>query len=130
MRYRFLKKERLCSKKLTDGLFAEGKSISEYPFRLIWLNTSLKEEVPAQVLISVPRRRIKKAVNRNRIKRLMREAYRLNKHILYQYLSANSIQLAIAIVFNGNEMPTFNDTERKIILLLQRLTQEHEKNGK
>lgn len=75
------KAERLCSKKAIDALFAgtDSKSLSAYPIRAVFRNT---EEAGFRILVSVSKRRFKHAVDRNRVKRQLREAYRLNKHLL------------------------------------------------
>lgn len=79
MKYTLGKEEKLKSRKLIEQLFLEGKRVKSYPFQLIYLEKEHAAEFPIQVGFSVPKRNIKLAVNRNRIKRVMREIYRLNK---------------------------------------------------
>lgn len=83
MKFTLGKEERLKSRKLIERLYTEGKSVKVFPFRIVYLQTEHISNFPAQVGVSVPKRNFKRAVDRNRIKRLMREAYRLNKYIVY-----------------------------------------------
>ncbi len=79
--FRFTKKERVTGEKRIEALFTQGRSFVSYPFRVIYLETEQNQVMPLSILISIPKRRIKSAVDRNRMKRLAREAYRLNKHL-------------------------------------------------
>lgn len=118
----FKKEERLCSKKLIEGLFHNGSSFLLYPFRIVWLKHSLPANVPVQVVINVPKRRFKKAVDRNLIKRRIREAYRLNKSAgLYSFMEDASAQLLLGIHFVGKEIADYEFTEKKLKLALIQL---------
>ena len=120
--YTFKKEERLCSKKLIEELFHNGSSFLLYPFRLVWLVHPLPAEVPVQVLINVPKRRFKKAVHRNLIKRRIREVYRLNKEAeLYPYLTGHSAQLLLGIQFVGKEIHDYEFIHKKFLLALVQL---------
>ena len=83
MKATFSKIERLKSKKEIDILFSDGKSISKYPIRLVYKKTDFNEKIKIRAGVSVSKRNFKKAVDRNFIKRLMRESYRKNKYIVY-----------------------------------------------
>ena len=122
--FTFRKEERLKSKKQIDQLFASGRSFFIYPFKVFWLYSDDKQPLPARVLISVSRRNIKKAVQRNRIKRLVREAYRHQKHELYHYLDGHGRHLTLAIIYTAQEMMTLDDVSRKINRVLSRLMKE------
>ena len=87
MRFTFNKQEKLKSKKLIEQLFAEGKSVSNYPLKLIYLEVNHESSFQIQAGVSVPKRKVNLAVNRNRIKRLMREVYRKNKHVIYESIN-------------------------------------------
>ena len=113
----FPKKEKLCSRKVIDELFSTGRSFVKYPFRVVLLITD-EQEVPAQVLISVSKRRFKRAYKRNLIKRRIREAYRLNKHLLIPLLESNNVNIAIAFVYLPTEIWDFKTIEKAMQELL------------
>ena len=83
MNYTLGKAERLKSRKIIGQLYIEGKSIKIFPLRMVYVQTEHTSEFPCQVGVSVPKRNFKKAVDRNRIKRLLRESYRLQKQTVY-----------------------------------------------
>jgi len=127
--YTFKKEERLCSKKLIEELFHNGSSFLLYPFRIVWLPHALPAEVPVQVVINVPKRRFKKAVDRNLIKRRIREVYRLNKSAeLYSYLEPHSAQLLLGIHYVGKDIAVYELIERKLKLVLVQLREAYLKN--
>lgn len=100
MSFTFKKEERLCSKKQIDELFDKGNSFSHYPFVVYYLEYSkLTSDFPVQVLITVSKKKIRKAVKRNLIKRRIKESYRHLKPILYQKLSEYSLNYLLAIVY-------------------------------
>lgn len=84
MKHTLGKEERLKSRKLIEKLYKEGSSVKAFPLRMIFLQTNHTSNYPAQVGVSVPKRNFKLAVDRNRIKRLMRECYRLQKKLVYE----------------------------------------------
>jgi ribonuclease P protein component len=123
----FKKEERLCSRSKIKSLFERSKSIQAFPIRMLWKKEPKNEgDSPVQILISVPKRNIKKAVNRNRIKRLMREAFRKNKYLLLNPNTKESPHCSIIFIFTGKEEITYADTEAKIIQLLQRFKHDYE----
>ncbi len=111
MKFTYGKKEKLKSKKLIDQLFTEGKSVSAFPLRLVYLGTTFDDDVIAKTGVSVSKRNFKTAVARNRIKRLLREAYRLNKA---QYFNNLSAPHAFMILYIGKEKPTFDQVENRM----------------
>jgi ribonuclease P protein component len=111
LNFTYGKKEKLKSKKLIDQLFTEGQSVSAYPLRLVYLGTEFEEDVIAKTGVSVSKRYFKKAVDRNRIKRLLRESYRLNKP---RYFNNITTQYAFMILYIGKEKPTFVQIETKM----------------
>lgn len=115
------KKEKLKSRKLIDLLFAQGKSISNYPIKLIYLSTELPEDIKIQAGVAVPKKNFKSAVKRNRIKRLLREAYRLNKHPAFNNSEAT---FAFLFLYLGKEMPTYPEIERAIKGLLAQFSKK------
>ena len=108
MKFTFNKKETLKSKKLIDLLFTEGKSVSAFPLRLVYIPTSFEDDIPVKTGVSVSKRNFKTAVDRNRIKRLLREVYRLNKT---HYFNNMTTQYAFMILYIGKEKPTFTQVE-------------------
>lgn len=118
----FGSEEKLKSKKIIDQLFKEGKSVSANGFTLVYLVQPLQTFYPAQAGFSVPKRFFKHAVDRNRAKRLMREAYRLNKLPFYQKLAERKQQLALMFIYKGKELPDAATTTKAIINCLNRLS--------
>lgn len=92
-----------------------------FPFRIVWIESDLPGDFPVQVLFSVPKKKFKSAVQRNRIKRRMREAYRKNKHLLYQHLSKTEKKLALGFIYTSPAESDYHEIEQKIILSLQYL---------
>ena len=128
--YTFKKEERLCSKKLLEKLFHNGSSFLLYPYRIVWLTDKLPDEVPVQVVINVPKRRFKKAVDRNLIKRRIREIYRLNKsEQLYSYFSGSEIQLLLGIHYVGKDIPDYAFMDKKLKLAFEQLRKLSLKNN-
>ncbi len=117
--FTFRKEERLCSKKLIDRLFLEGSSFLVYPIKVVLLKTPLPVTLPAQAGFTVSKKLFKRAVHRNRIKRLMREAYRLNKNELYQNIG--NMQLAAFFIFIGKEMADYKTIERSMKKTIKRI---------
>lgn len=117
IRYTFSKDEKLCYQKSIDRLFAQGKSYISYPLRIVYF---VEEETEAdkqfaQVLISVPKRKFKRANKRNRIKRLVREAYRLNKQEYIRLLQEKGLRLDIAFLYLKDELPSYTEIEKSIL---------------
>lgn len=127
------KGERLHSKKLIDLLFQKKDQIKFVGHPIILIakkiegDTSLK--FPAQILFSVSKKKIKRAVDRNLIKRRLREGYRKNKNNLYSLLESKNQQFIISIIYIGAEPESTKHLEEKIIVLLNRLINEIEKSS-
>lgn len=116
MKATFPKKEKLKGKKRIEKLFAEGDSVAAYPLKLIYLKTVLPEAVSIQAGVAVSKKRFRGAVDRNRIKRLLRESYRLNKHIVFNNIEGG---FAFLFLYLGNEMPSQQSVSRQMSKLLQ-----------
>jgi len=121
MKQTFRKHERLHRKSLITKLFEEGYSFNVKPFRVITLKTEPLSDNPVQLLISVPRYLYKRAVDRNLIKRQVREAFRKNKQELLTSLSENHITLLVCIRYQSKEIIPSQSVQDKIIVILQRL---------
>lgn len=122
--FTFAKSERLCRNSLIDKLFSDGKSFMAYPFRITYLLTQNSEIDPAQVLFIVSKKRYKRANKRNLLKRRMREAYRLNKLELYNYLNNNELKIIFAINYISNEILDFSEIHDKMIKAILKLQSE------
>lgn len=118
------KQERLRSRKLIGALFGDGKHFFHYPFKVIWHEVDATSEYPVQVLISVSKRNFRKAVSRNRLKRMIREAYRQHKSGLIDTHRHKGGLLLVGLIFTGDTIPEYKEIERKIILILHRLTEQ------
>ena len=113
------KAERLNSKILIEKMFAGGsKSFSIFPLRVVE-----NQDAQASVLLSVSKKRFKRAVKRNRVKRQLREAYRLHKHLLLQTLTDKQQQLAIAFIYLSDELTSSAEIEEKMKTLLARISE-------
>lgn len=116
--------ERLHYKKDIDELFATGKGFVAYPLRVVYTTLPLEEgeaSVPAEMLVSVSKRYFKRANKRNRIKRLVREAYRLNKHGLWHSAEEAGCRLRLAFMFVGKELPEYADIEHAVLKAFKRI---------
>ncbi len=114
------RQEILRSRKAIESLFKTGRSVKAYPILLVWQD-STHTEIALEAAFSVSKKRFKRAVDRNRIKRLMREAYRLNKHVLKEQISSRQSGLQIMFIYTGKDIPSFTEVEKKIIESMQRL---------
>ena len=119
MKFTYNQKEKLKSKKLIDRLFTEGHSVSAFPLRLVYLSTSFEDDVKAKTGVSVSKRNFKNAVDRNRIKRLLREAYRLNKADFFNNLTT---QHAFMILYIGKDKPTLAEVETRMKILFEKFS--------
>lgn len=123
------KTERLSSKTLFNELFGSGLSFVKYPFRIIYKKSSLPGEYPARIAISVSKKKFKRAVKRNRIKRLTREAFRLNKTSLYTSIPSGTT-IDILLIYLDNTLPTFEKIEKALKSSIQKINIELSDNQK
>jgi ribonuclease P protein component len=117
----FKKNERLKSKKLIEQLFDKGKSVDAVPLKLIWMAVDGEMPSPVQAGFTVPKRNFPKAIDRNRIKRLMREAWRLQKKELYKLLDEKNLKLAAMLIFTGRKKLEYKEVCEKTATVIQRL---------
>ncbi|MFM2019136.1 MAG: ribonuclease protein component [Bacteroidota bacterium] len=130
MRFTFQKEEKLTGLKVFTELAAKGNSFFVHPFRIIWMHSQEEQHFPARIAFAVPKRNFKKAVDRNRIKRLLRETYRHHKHELYETLNSKDVKISVMFIYTAKEKPDHAGLERKIILSLQRLSKAAESDGR
>jgi ribonuclease P protein component len=118
----FPKNERLCSKKSIEKIFSDGKSCFSYPIKAAYIIQAPTDSVASvQALFVVPKRKFKRAVKRNAIRRKLREAYRLNKQILHNWCLANNIQLRVAFIYIASEEVDFGVHEKAIMGIFDQL---------
>lgn len=114
---KFSKDERLHSKKLIKELFDKGSSFFIYPLKVFYLKQ--KEAETNQVLISVSKKKVKKAVNRNFVKRRVKEAYRLNKSLIEP---GDANKKLIGIIYVSSDLMDFNQVQPIIRKILSKLS--------
>lgn len=118
----FSKAERLCSSTLIDRLFSEGnRQISVFPIRLVWLLADDVEGI--QVLISAPKRNFHHAVDRNRIKRQIREFYRTGSSSLKETVALKGKGMALAFLFNDNKLWESDKLDQRLSQALEKLVE-------
>jgi len=119
----FSKQERLCGQKLIDRLFTEGnRQISAFPIRLVWLLSDYSEFEGVRILISAPKRNFHHAVDRNRIKRQIREFYRTSSAPLKDAVASRNKGLALAFLFNDNKLWDTEKLQSRLQAVMDRLT--------
>ena len=114
-------KEKLKSRKQLDELFAKGKSFSVFPIKVFF--TEMKNEInfPIKVGVGVSSKHFKKAVDRNRIKRILREVYRLNKNSLIEYIKLNNKNIAVFFLYVDKTLPEFSLLQNKMPIVIEKL---------
>ncbi|WP_299159481.1 ribonuclease P protein component [uncultured Eudoraea sp.] len=117
MSSKFPKKEKLKSEILIRSIFEEGKSITSYPLKLIYLDIKDPTRVKIQCGVTVPKRNFKSAVKRNRIKRLLRESYRLNKEQIFNNIEGS---FAFLFLYIGKEIPGYEEVEKHMRVILEK----------
>ncbi len=131
-KFSFSKNERLYHRKVINEVFANGNSFLLFPFRIQYLFVDKNEEYAnAQILISIPKKRIKRAVDRNLIKRRTKESFRLNKHLFIDEINTKK-SLAIAVVYIANDVLEYKKIDisfKKIITKLSDIIEKQEQNN-
>lgn len=119
------KEDRICSKKLINELFTgNGRSMTAFPLRVVFMKRTIVDEQPrAAMLVSVPKRYFKHAVDRNRVKRQVREAFRRNKSIITQNLTDDHEAVAMAFVWLTDEKFPSSEVENRMVRLLTRISE-------
>jgi ribonuclease P protein component len=122
------KEERLKKRKVLESLFKDGKKISSGWMRIVWMESEeSSDKFPLQVAFSVSKRYFKRAVDRNKLKRLMRETYRKNKEHIYSFLNENNLKCALVFIYNKKEPESYLNVEEKINQSLIRLEESIKK---
>ena len=127
----FGKKEKLCSQIAIDSLFSQSESFISYPLRVVYIikdESDIQNQL-AKIMVSVSKKKFKRAVKRNRIKRLIREAYRLNKASLAMHLQNKGKGMNIAFLYLNNELPKYEDIEKAMLKAIKIILQKMEGSG-
>jgi ribonuclease P protein component len=119
--YGFPGAEKLKSRSLITGLFSKGSSFSVYPIRVTWMQVADQGQPFMQAGVSASKRNFKKAVDRNRLKRLLREAYRLQKNELMDALQASGKHIVVFFLFTGKELASFEEINQSMSRALKML---------
>lgn len=120
---RFRREEKLKSWSAIGRMFKEGQSFGQYPLRFVWLPMEAGSAgFPVQFTVSVPKKKFKKAVDRNRLRRQIREAYRLHKDILYRNLDPNQKVYALMVIYVAKDMLEYYEIENNMNRGLRRLS--------
>lgn len=119
---RLYKSERLCRKKDFDHLFEQTESIFVYPFKIVYKAVEFEEKEEFKIGISVSKKSFKRAVKRNRIKRLVRESVRQNKQMLKQFLAQEKIGVRMLFIYISKDMPEYANVEPKIKTIFEKIT--------
>ncbi len=124
-RFTLSKEERICSKKLINELFTgNGRSMTAFPLRVVFMKRTIVDDQPrAAMLVSVPKRYFKHAVDRNRVKRQVREAFRRNKSIITENLTDDHEAVAMAFVWLTDEKFPSSEVENRMVRLLTRISE-------
>ena len=117
----FDKSERLCSTKIISGLFESGNIFYTSLLKVVWGSSPVQLSLPAQVAFSVSKKGFRLAVTRNLIKRRLREAYRKNKNILYEFLLSENKQIVFVVIIRRNSIPDYQTIEKSIQEMLNRI---------
>ena len=121
----FKKDERLTGKKLIDELFKDGSFFYLYPFKVQFLSVDGNRKKPVQILMAVSSKSFPHAVDRNRIRRRMREAYRVNKQELYDSLGRKQVNFLVALIYTGKQSESYDLISMKMKIILKRLAENH-----
>lgn len=117
----FAKNERLCSLKLIEELFKSGNVLFQYPYRIIWKESESIVPIASQVVIAVPKRNFKRAVDRNLIKRRIREGFRIQKKVLYEPLIEKGVTIIFMVQYTGKEIASFEKISESMAVALKKL---------
>ena len=125
MDYSYPKVEKLKSKKIIESLFTDGKSVGKYPLRLVFVQNDFDDDVPLKMGVSVSKKYFKKAVDRNYFKRVLRECYRLNKHLLIDNLEQ---KYCFMFFYQTKDRLSYQEINEKTIKLFEKFINSLKEN--
>ncbi len=128
MNQTFGKAYKLCSKKLIGEIFESGGTVKSYPLIVKYKLAALKGDTSFQMVISAPKRTFRNAYQRNRIKRICKEAIRKNKEILESHLSERELQMGICLIYSAKEEMTMEQLDRKTKKLFNKIIVDLDEN--
>ena len=117
----FKKEERLSDTKKIESLVKKGNSFSIFPLKILWKMEQMSINYPVQLAISVPKKIFKRAVDRNKIKRRIREVYRKSKKALYEHLASKNIKITLLLIYSDKQIAEYKTLEIKMAEILQQL---------
>lgn len=121
--HRFLPEERLKSRKAIAALFKDGQSFMAYPLRVVWMPAEIPEAAPVQMAVSVSKRFFKTAVQRNLLKRRIREAYRLHKHELLENMQTAGKNISLMLIYVGKEPLEYEEIAAGVRKMIRKFKQ-------
>jgi ribonuclease P protein component len=119
--FSYSRKEKLKSRKLLEQVFSKGRSFTVFPIKIFYLQPDATLDFPVKVGVGVSAKNFKKAVERNRIKRLLREAYRTEKLLLHKYLKEHNRQAIVFLLYADKTLPDFATLKIKMPLIFEQL---------
>ncbi len=123
IKYTFKKQERLTGKKNFENLLATGRQIKIFPFIVYWTYIG-DQDYPVRIAVTIPKKKFKKAVDRNLLKRKFRESYRINKHILYNSLIESNKKIHVLVVYISDKIVDLEGINNKSLKMLEILRDE------
>lgn len=127
--FSYQSKEKLKSRKLMDQLFTVGKSVSVFPVKVFYNEVNIDLDFPVKVGVGVSSRNFKKAVDRNRIKRLLREAYRLNKQPLIEFASSKNKKIILFFLYVEKSLTDLETLQNKLPMVIDKLIKQLNENS-
>jgi ribonuclease P protein component len=115
----FHKKERLCSRKSIDALFEKGTSYNVYPVKVMYIEITYNTDHPVKAMFVVPKRNFKKAHDRNKLRRRMKESYRLNKSVFYQSIGLRKLQ--VAFIYTSRKAEEYSMINAAVTTILKKM---------
>ena len=125
--FRLRKSDRLKRRKVIEALFTSGQGVRAYPIQLIWTIAERHGASHIQAGFTAPRRKFKRAVDRNLLKRRMREAYRLNKSLIPETIVSEKEQIVVMCIYMSKDILAFDSIQKGMIKALKRLADKHDR---